>query len=798
MESIVLSPANEDVDFIDVFDDSNEHKIRKVHLPEQLPVLVLRNSVLLPGVLTPINISREKSVKLARAAFAADKNVAVVMQRNTEQEDPQFEDLHRIGSAAQIVRMLELPDSSVTVILQGTQRIELQQLLTDEPYFIAAVKPLEDIIPDASNTDYKLVIDSVRSVALEVIKLSPHLAPEAGFAVKNIGNRQFLVNYLAVNTEVSGEEKQKLVEIGNLEHRAKALLEVLMREQKALELKWELQQKVSEGIHQQTREYFLQAQMREIQKELGAGSTEQEAQRFREKMKAKKWGEAVAATFERELGKLEKMHPASGEYPIQLNYLQTLIDLPWNEFSEDKLDLDAAQQVLDEDHYGLEEAKERMIEHLAVIKLKGNLKSPIMCLYGPPGVGKTSLGKSVARALGREFGRISLGGLHDEAEIRGHRKTYIGAMPGRIMQTIRRCKTSNPVVILDEIDKVGSDFRGDPSSALLEVLDPEQNATFYDNFLELEYDLSHVLFITTANNIATIHPALRDRMEMLEVSGYTQEEKLEIVKRHLLPRLLNDHGITPEQLQIPDELVVEMIVNYTRESGVRGIEKQLAKIIRHTARLIASGKTYAAQLTPDALRETLGAPKFTRDKALEIAFTGVATGLAWTANGGEILFVEASISKGKGAITTTGQLGDVMKESAVIALEYVRACADALQIDAKMFTSHNLHIHVPEGAIPKDGPSAGITMVTAIASVFAGRKVRKGLAMTGEATLRGKVLPVGGIKEKMLAAKRAGISDIVLPADNRKDVDEIKPGYLTGLTFRYVDDIKDVLEIALE
>jgi ATP-dependent Lon protease len=798
MRNIVLNPANEDVDFIDVFDDSNEHKIRKVHVPEQLPVLVLRNSVLLPGVLMPINISREKSVKLARAAYAADKNVAAVMQRDTKQEDPQFEDLYRIGSAAQILRMLEMPDNSVTVILQGTQRIELQQLLTDEPYFIAAVKPLEDIIPDKSNTDYNLVIDSVRDVAMEVIRLSPHLTPEAGFAVKNIGNRQFLVNYLAVNTEVSGDEKQKLVEIDSLEQRAKALLEVLMSERKALELKNEIQQKVHDGILQQNREYFLNAQMREIQKELGTGSTEQEAQRFREKMKAKKWSETVAAAFERELEKLDKMHPASGEYPAQLNYLQTLIELPWNEFSEDKLDLDAAQQVLDEDHYGLDEVKERMIEHLAVIKLKGNLKSPILCLYGPPGVGKTSLGKSVARALGREFGRISLGGLHDEAEIRGHRKTYIGAMPGRIVQTIRRCKTSNPVIILDEIDKVGYDFRGDPSSALLEVLDPEQNATFYDNFLELEYDLSHVLFITTANNVATIHPALRDRMEMLEVSGYTQEEKLEIVKRHLLPRLLSDHGIRPEQLQIPDALVVEAIANYTRESGVRGIEKQLSKIIRHTARLIASNKNYSTQLSPDALRETLGVAKFTRDKALENSFTGVATGLAWTANGGEILFVEASISKGKGAITTTGQLGDVMKESAVIALEFVRAHADELKIDPKMFASHNLHIHVPEGAIPKDGPSAGITMVTAIASVFAGRRVRKGLAMTGEATLRGKVLPVGGIKEKMLAAKRAGIGDIILPADNRKDVNEIKPEYLTGLTFRYVDAIQEVLEFALE
>ncbi|MDR0688608.1 MAG: endopeptidase La [Prevotellaceae bacterium] len=792
-----MQAANSNDNFIPVFAEGDEQNLNKVEVPKQLPILVLRNAVLFPGVIMPINMSRDKSVKLARAVYSSDKNLAAVMQRDAKQDDPTFEDLHKVGTAARILRLLEIPDGSTTIILQGTRRIALGRMVANDPFFVATVEVVEDIVP-APSKEYGSLVSTIRDVSMTVVKLSPHLAPDAGVTMKNINNRRFFVDYLASNTEVSGDEKQKLLEIDNIEKRAAALLEILLRERQALELKSEIQQKVHKGIDQHNREFFLQEQMKAIQAELGGNPVEQEVKLLREKATTKKWSDEVAAVFEREALKTEKMMPHSGDYPMQLNYLQTLVDLPWGEYSEDKLDLSEAQKVLDEDHYGLEEVKERMLEHLAVIKLKGNLKSPILCLYGPPGVGKTSLGKSVARAMGREFGRISLGGLHDEAEIRGHRKTYIGAMPGRILQTIKKCKKGNPVIILDEVDKVGNDFRGDPSSALLEVLDPEQNATFYDNFLEMDYDLSRVLFITTANNVATIHPALRDRMEMISVSGYTQEEKLEIVKRHLLPRLLEDHGVKPSQLVISDELIATTIEDYTRESGVRGVEKQLAKIIRHTARLIASGKEYAPMLTEQALREALGATKFLKDRALKNAFTGVATGLAWTPNGGEILFIEASISKGKGAIATTGSLGDVMKESAAIALEYVRAQADFLQIDPKIFAANNLHIHVPEGAIPKDGPSAGVTMVTAIASVFSGRKVRSGLAMTGEATLRGKVLPVGGIKEKILAAKRAGIADILLPAENKKDIDEIKKEYLQGLNFTYVDVIKDVLDIALE
>ncbi|MDR2813973.1 MAG: endopeptidase La [Prevotellaceae bacterium] len=795
--SYILQSSGDSAELIPVFAEGDEQNLRQIQVPQQLPVLALRNSVLFPGVVMPINISRDKSVRLARAAYNSDKKLAAVMQRDAKLDDPVFDDLHKVGTAANILRMLEMPDGSTTIILQGTRRIALGSMVSDDPFFVANVEALEDIIPPP-NENYDLIIGSIRDVSMTIIKLSPHLAPEAGFTVRNIDSKQFLVNYLAVNTEVSGDEKQKLIEIDSVEQRASALLEILLRERQALELKSEIQQKVHKGIDRHNREFFLNEQMKAIQAELGGNPVEQEVKQLREKAKTKKWSEEVAAVFERETVKAEKMMQHSGEYPVQLNYLQTLVELPWGEYSEDKLDLDEAQKVLNEDHYGLEEVKERILEHLAVIKLKGDLKSPILCLYGPPGVGKTSLGKSVARALGREFGRISLGGLHDEAEIRGHRKTYVGAMPGRVIQTIKKCKLGNPVIILDEVDKVGNDFRGDPSSALLEVLDPEQNATFYDNFLELDYDLSHVLFITTANNVSTIHPALCDRMEMIEVSGYTQEEKVEIVKRHLLPRLLKDHGVQPAQLQISDALVTYIIENYTRESGVRGVEKQLAKIIRHTAKLIASSKDYSPQLTQGALQEALGAPKFIRDKALDNAFTGVATGLAWTPNGGEILFVEASLSKGKGLIATTGSLGDVMKESAIIALEYVRAQADFLQIDPKMFAENNLHIHVPEGAIPKDGPSAGVTMVTAIASVFTGRKVRCGLAMTGEATLRGKVLPIGGVKEKILAAKRAGITDILLPVENKKDIDEIKKEYLQGLTFTYVDAIKDVLKFALE
>jgi ATP-dependent Lon protease len=655
-------------------------------------------------------------------------------------------------------------------------------------------------VPDAKaeGESFDKLIDAIREMALTIVSMTPQMPQEAGFAIKNIESKSFLVNYLSANTEMSGDEKQQLLELISVEERARVLRDLLSREIAALSVKRDIQDKAHKDIDKHGREYFLQQQMKAIQDELGGSPIEQEIREMRECAKTKKWNEEVALAFEKELVRLERMHPTSGEYPVQVNYLQTLLDLPWEEYTEDKLDLDEAKKVLDEDHYGLEEVKERILEQLAVVKLKGNFKSPIVCLYGPPGVGKTSLGKSVARVMGRKFGRISLGGLHDESEIRGHRKTYIGAMPGRIIQSIKRCGSSNPVIILDEVDKVGADFRGDPASALLEVLDPEQNFTFHDNFLEHDYDLSKVMFIATANNIGNIHPALRDRMEMINVSGYTLEEKVEIAKRYLVPKLIADHGLKDKQIQIPDDMLKIIIDEYTRESGVRGLEKQLAKVMRRTAMQVALKKKYPARLSLKALREELGTPKFTKEKALDNAFAGVVTGLAWTENGGEILFVEAGVSKGKGILSTTGNLGDVMKESAAIAFAYVKSQADFLKIAQKTLDGSNLYIHVPEGAIPKDGPSAGIAMVTAIASAYTQRKVRKGLDMTGEITLRGKVLPVGGIKEKILAAKRAGITDIILSEENKKNVEEIKKEYLSGLKFCYVSDIKEVLKRALE
>ncbi|MDR1225714.1 MAG: endopeptidase La [Prevotellaceae bacterium] len=788
--------AGED-EFIPVFADSDEDNLRNTPVPSVLPALSLRNSVLFPGVVLPININRDKSVKLVRAAYAGDKNIATLMQVDAKIEDPKVEDLHKVGMAAHIMRLIEMPDGSITMLLQGTRRIELLRMVESEPYFVGEVSVLDDIAPEPSE-DLNVLIESIRDVAWRVIKLSPHLAPEAGFAIKNIESKSFLVNYIASNLEVSGNEKQALLEIASVEDRAKALLAVLMREVGSLEVRQDIQNKANKDIDKHNREYFLQQQMKTIQDELGGNPVDQEVKIFREKARTKKWTAEIAAVFEKEVAKLEHMHQSSGEFPVQMTYLQTFIDLPWGEYTEDKLDLVEAQKVLDNEHYGLEEVKQRILEHLAVIKLKGDFKSPIICLYGPPGVGKTSLGKSVAHAMGREFGRISLGGLHDESEIRGHRKTYIGAMPGRIIQAIKKCKSSNPVLMLDEVDKVGRDFQGDPSSALLEVLDPEQNVAFYDNYLEQDYDLSKVMFITTANDASAIHSALRDRMEMINMSSYTLEEKMEIAKRHLLPKQLGLHGMTSKRLQISDELLRQIIEDYTHESGVRGLEKRLTKILRHTAMLIATNTKYSPKLTQKAVREILGAPKFGKDKLLSANFSGVATGLAWTENGGEILFIEASLSKGKGMLTTTGNLGEVMKESAVIALEYVKAQADYLKIASKMFEENNLHIHVPEGAIPKDGPSAGITMVTAMASVYTGRKVRKGVAMTGEITLRGKVLPVGGIKEKILAAKRAGAAEIILSDENKKNIEEVKPEYLTDLKFIYVSNIRDVIKNALE
>jgi ATP-dependent Lon protease len=786
---------NEQKEIIPLISDE-EGASNTIPVPETLPVLALRNAALFPSVIIPINLSREKSVTLVNTVFASDKQVAVAMQRDSKTDNPLFDELHSVGVAANIVRIVEMPDGSTTILLQGLRRIALRALVAEEPFFVAQIEALHDILPPATQ-EYALLIDSIRDVALRIVQMLANAAGEASFAIKNISNRSFLINYLATNIDLPCADKQQLLETSDLGGRAKLLLEMLLREESALLIKRDIQKKAFKDIDKNQREYVLHQQMKAIQDELGGNTSSKEADDIREKAKGKKWSKTVQAAFEKELKKLELMHPYSPEFPMQANYLKVLVELPWEHYSKDNIGIAKAGQTLDADHFGLEDVKERILEHLSVMKLKRDFKAPILCLYGPPGVGKTSLGKSAARAMGREFARIALGGMHDESEIRGHRKTYIGAMPGRIIQALRKCKTGNPVIILDEIDKVGADYRGDPSSALLEVLDPEQNTTFYDNYLELEYDLSHVMFITTANNIATIQPALRDRMELIPVSGYTQEEKVQIAKRHLIPRLLGDHGLKEAQLQLPDSILLRIIDDYTREAGVRGLEKQLAKLMRKTAKTLAMGNNYEPCLSEEQMTAMLGVAKFSREKSLDAAITGVVTGLAWTQNGGEILFIEASINKGKGVLTTTGNLGDVMKESAILAFEYVQSQAEALCIDPKMFAVNNIHIHVPEGAIPKDGPSAGVAMVTAMVSVFTGRAVRQDVAMTGEITLRGKVMPIGGVKEKILAARRAGIATVILPDENRRNVEEIKPEYISGLNVIYVKTVQDVLGKAM-
>jgi ATP-dependent Lon protease len=784
-------------DIIPIIADGDDGELDDVEVPETLPILSLRNTVLFPGVVLPISIGRPKSIQLIKDAYRTDKIVGTVAQKDPDMENPDFSDLHNIGTIGQIVKLLEMPDGSTTAIIQGRKRMALAELVSNDPYFMAKVRNLPETKPEVLSKDFDAIVGSLRDLSLKIIKINPNISPEASFAIKNIENNTYLINFICSNTDIKVQDKQKLLEINTLRDRGFALLEYLVQEIQVLELKNELQSKVKSDLDQQQREFLLHQQMKTIQNELGGNPIEKEIEEYRKRGEEKKWSEEVKKTFNKELDKLHRLNPAAAEYSVQVNYIQTLLDLPWNLYSTDNLDLNNARRVLDEDHFGLDEVKERILEHLAVLKLKGDLKSPILCLYGPPGVGKTSLGRSVAKALGRKYVRMSLGGLHDEAEIRGHRKTYIGAMPGRIVQNIRRAGSSNPVFILDEIDKVGQDFRGDPSSALLEVLDPEQNSTFFDNFLEMEYDLSKVLFIATANNLATISPALRDRMELIEITGYLVEEKLEIAARHLFPRQLENHGVKPEQITIDKKVMEAVIEKYTRESGVRELDKKLAKIVRVTAKNIASERKYDRDLKIPDLTEILGPYKFTRDLYSGNEQAGVVTGLAWTAAGGEILFVETSLSKGSGKLTLTGNLGEVMKESAVIALEYLKSNASMLDLPENFSEKWNIHIHVPEGAIPKDGPSAGITMATSIASAFTQRKVKKYLAMTGEITLRGKVLPVGGIKEKILAAKRASIREIIVSEDNRKDVENINAIYIRGLKFHYVDTIMEVLELAL-
>ncbi len=788
---------DEDSDFIPIITDEDENTLDELVVPDSLPILPLRNTVLFPGVVIPISVGREKSLKLVREVYSKKGMLGAATQIDLSVEDPHFDDIYKIGTVAQIIKILEMPDGSTTVILQGKKRFELQEMISEEPYHIAKIKTLKDIRPEEEDNEFKALISSVKDMAVKVIKLSPHIPNEASFAIKNIEGASFLINFISSNSEIKHNQKQKLLEIDEIGGRAMKLLELLVREVQVLELKDDIQTKVKTDMDQQQREYLLHQQMKTIQDELGGGPNDQDVEELEERAQTKKWTDEVAAVFEKELNKLQRLNPASAEYSVQLNYLEELLDLPWSEYTQDNFNLKRAQKILDQDHFGLEIVKDRIIEHLAVLKLKGDLKSPILCLYGPPGVGKTSLGKSIARALDRKYARMSLGGLHDESEIRGHRKTYIGAMPGRIIQGMKKAGSSNPVFILDEIDKVSSDFRGDPSSALLEVLDPEQNSAFHDNFLDVDYDLSNVMFVATANNIGAISAPLRDRMEMIDVSGYIQEEKVQIAKTHLIPKQMENHGITADNIKISKEVIAEIIDKYTRESGVRALDQRIAKLMRRIARKVAMEEEYDINIKISDLKELLGAPIFNRDKYQGNEYAGVVTGLAWTSVGGEILFIESSLSAGKGKLTLTGNLGDVMKESALLAQEYLRAHCGALGIKKETFDEWNLHVHVPEGAIPKDGPSAGVTMVTAMASIFTQRKVKKHLAMTGEITLRGKVLPVGGIKEKILAAKRAGIKEIILCNQNKKDIEEIKDIYLKGLKFHFVDEIMEVLDIAL-
>jgi len=791
------SPVNEDTDFIPLISEEDEESIIMSKVPETLPILPLRNTVLFPGVIIPITVGRDKSMKLVRDIYQKSKIIGTVAQKDPNIDDPGPEEMFKVGTVAQLLRILEMPDGSTSVIIQGKKRFNIDEVVSSEPYYIARVSALEDIKPRRKDHEFEAIVGSLKDLSLKIIKLSSNIPPETSFAVKNIESSAFLINFISSNSDIRMIEKQHLLEQSNLKKRATALLQYLAREVQMLELKHDIQTKVKIDMDQQQREYFLHQQMKTIQDELGGNPIEQEIEELKARAKKKKWGKETGTTFTKEVEKLNRLNPATGEYSVQLNYLQTLLELPWKEYTKDNFDLKRAQKILDRDHFGLEKVKDRIIEHLAVLKLKGDLKSPIICLYGPPGVGKTSLGKSVAKALNRKYIRMSLGGLHDEAEIRGHRKTYIGAMPGRIIQSLKKIKTSNPVFVLDEIDKVGRDFHGDPASALLEVLDPEQNNTFYDNFIELEYDLSRVLFIATANTTSTINPALVDRMELINVSGYIIEEKVEIARRHLVPKELKNHGLSGKALRLSKKMLEYLVENYTRESGVRELDKTLAKLVRVVAKKVAMEENYNKNLTIVDIETILGAPRYLNDKYQGNDIAGVVTGLAWTAAGGEILFIETSLSKGKGNLTLTGNLGDVMKESAVIALEYIKSHNEVLDLASDVFENWNIHVHVPEGAIPKDGPSAGITMATSIASAMTQRKVRKQVAMTGEITLRGRVLPVGGIKEKILAAKRANLKEIIISEENRKDILEINEIYLKGLTFHYVSNIMQVFDLAL-
>ena len=791
-----LQNIDEDSELIPLMTSDDEEAISKESLPDSLPILPLKNTVMFPGVVIPITASRDKSIKLIKDSNVNDKLIGVVSQIDSKVQSPSLSDIHPTGTVAKILRVLKMPDGNVTVIIQGKKRFSIEQIVTEEPYIKAKIKEIQELKPEKNNKEFNATIESIKDIALKIIDENPNIPSEASFAIKNIQSDSFLVNFVCSNMNLSVSEKYKILNTSDLNERALMCLKQMNVELQRLSLKNDIQSKVRSDLDKQQREYFLHQQLKTIQEELGGVSYDEEINEMRIKATKKKWSKEINEHFTKELSKLQRMNPQVAEYSIQRNYLEIYLELPWNEFSKDNFDLKRAQRILDRDHYGLKDVKRRIIEHIAVLKLRNDMKSPILCLNGPPGVGKTSLGKSIAEALGREYVRISLGGLRDESEIRGHRKTYIGAMPGRIIQSLKKAKTSNPVFVLDEIDKLSIGSQGDPSSAMLEVLDPEQNTSFYDNFIEQGFDLSKVMFIATSNNIGNVQPALRDRMEIVQVSGYTIEEKYQIARKHLIPKQIKEHGLQNNIVKLNKHSLIKVIEGYTRESGVRGLEKMIAKIIRNVAKSIALEEDYSSIIDLEDINEILGV-SISKDKYENNDVAGVVTGLAWTQFGGDILFIESALSKGKGNLSITGNLGKVMKESATIALEYIKSNADLLSIDVNLLTKYNIHIHVPEGATPKDGPSAGITMLTSLVSLLSQKRVKSKLAMTGEITLRGKVLPVGGIKEKILAAKRAKIKEIILSEENRKNINEIDKEYLKGLTFHYVSQMHEVLDIAI-
>ena len=798
LDSLELSDLiNEETEFLPLMSDEDEAKISKEDTPDVMSILPLRNTVLFPGVIIPITIGRDRSVKLIKDAENGKNSIGVVSQKEFDTELPELKDLNEVGTVAQILKMLKMPDGNITAVIQGRKRFKIEEMVQNDPYYKARITDLKEIKPEKNDQEFSALVSSVKDLALRIIDESPNIPAEAAIAIKNIKNTSFIINFVASNMSISLSEKQALLEEVDLKKRAIKVLELLTKELQHLEMKNKIQSKVQTDLDKQQREYYLNQQMKAIQEELGGSGSQKEIDEMRKQGDKKKWNKEIENVFDKELRKLQRMNPSMSDYAVQRSYIELILELPWDECTIDSFDLKKARVILDRDHFGLEKVKERIIEHLAVLKLKGDMKSPILCLYGPPGVGKTSLGKSIAEALGRKYERVSLGGLRDESEIRGHRKTYIGAMPGRIIKSIQKAKSSNPVFVLDEIDKVTRDSHGDPSSALLEVLDPEQNEAFHDNYLELDYNLSKVMFVATANSLATVQPALRDRMEIIEINGYTIEEKVQIAKKHLLPKQLKSHGLKKEQFTLSDAMLEKIVDQYTRESGVRTLDKMVSKMIRNVAKSLVMEESFDYSPDSDVVEKVLGAPIFDRDRFIDNSVAGVVTGLAWTSVGGDILFIESSLSKGKGKLSVTGNLGKVMKESVTIAMEYLKAHAELYDLSAEVFENWNVHVHVPEGATPKDGPSAGITMFTSLDSSFTQRKVKEKIAMTGELTLRGKVLPVGGIKEKILAAKRSGINEIILSKQNRKDILDINEKYVKGMTFHYVNTLKEVTDIAL-